>query len=165
MALQEKKQLRAGLIGSHLSHSFSPQIHAALADYEYRLFELEASELGNFLTKHDFDALNVTAPYKKDVIPYLARLSDAAARIGAPTLPGTGEPKKFNFYFQQAEEEASFRQPFSIMDIPGGWINPNNRISDEMEKKWEAFKEHLHESRLLFVPIDATLIMEYGIAA
>ena len=79
-----------------------------------------------------------------------------------PTLPGTGEPKKFNFYFQQAEEEASFRQPFSIMDIPGGWINPNNRISDEMEKKWEAFKEHLHESRLLFVPIDATLIMEYG---
>lgn len=83
MALQEKKQLRAGLIGSHLSHSFSPQIHAALADYEYRLFELEASELGIFLTKHDFDALNVTAPYKKDVIPYLARLSDAAARIGA----------------------------------------------------------------------------------
>ena len=79
-----------------------------------------------------------------------------------PTLPGTGEPKKFNFYFQQAEEEVSFRQPFSIMDIPGGWINPNNRITDEMNIKWKAFEEHLHESRLLFVPIDATLIMEYG---
>ena len=77
-----------------------------------------------------------------------------------PTLPGTGEPKKFNFYFQQSEEEASFRQPFSIMDIPGGWINPNNRITDEMNIKWEDFKEHLHVSRLLFVPIDATLIME-----
>ena len=77
-----------------------------------------------------------------------------------PTLPGTGEPKKFNFYFQQSEEEASFRHPFSIMDIPGGWINPNNRITDEMNIKWEDFKEHLHVSRLLFVPIDATLIME-----
>lgn len=77
-----------------------------------------------------------------------------------PTLPGTGEPKKFNFYFQQSEEEASFRQPFSIMDIPGGWINPNNLITDEMNIKWEDFKEHLHVSRLLFVPIDATLIME-----
>lgn len=77
-----------------------------------------------------------------------------------PTLPGTGEPKKFNFYFQQSEEEASFRQPFSIMDIPGGWINPQNRITDEMNIKWEDFKEHLHVSRLLFVPIDATLIME-----
>ena len=83
MALQEKKQLRAGLIGAHLSHSFSPQIHAALADYEYRLIELEKDELGNFLTGHAFDALNVTAPYKKDVIPYLTRLSDTAARIGA----------------------------------------------------------------------------------
>ena len=66
-----------------MSHSFSPQIHAALADYEYRLIELEKSELGDFLTGHAFDALNVTAPYKKDVIPYLTRLSDTAARIGA----------------------------------------------------------------------------------
>ncbi|MBQ2773580.1 MAG: shikimate kinase [Clostridia bacterium] len=83
MALQEKKQLRAGLIGAHLSHSFSPQIHRALADYEYRLIELERDDVGAFLTGHEFDALNVTAPYKKDVIPYLARLSDTAARIGA----------------------------------------------------------------------------------
>lgn len=83
MALQEKKHLRVGLIGAHLSHSFSSQIHRALADYEYRLIELERDDVGAFLTGHEFDALNVTAPYKKDVIPYLARLSDTAARIGA----------------------------------------------------------------------------------
>ena len=79
-----------------------------------------------------------------------------------PRLPGSADIKKFTFYLQQQVDGVTVRQPFSIMDIPGGWINPNNLISDEMENKWEAFKEHLHESRLLFVPIDATLIMEYG---
>ena len=77
-------------------------------------------------------------------------------------LAGTGEPKKFDFYYHLAKDADSIDQPFSIMDIPGGWINPDNRISGEMENKWEEFKEHLRASRLLFVPIDATLIMEYG---
>ncbi len=78
-----KKQLKVGLIGEHLSHSYSPQIHAALGSYEYGLIELPPHEVGNFLTTGEFDALNVTIPYKKDVIPYLARLSDTARRIGA----------------------------------------------------------------------------------
>ncbi len=75
--------LRAGLIGAKLGHSFSPRIHAAFADYSYRLIELGEQELGDFLTGGDFDALNVTIPYKQAVIPYLAELSDAAKRIGA----------------------------------------------------------------------------------
>ena len=79
-----------------------------------------------------------------------------------PRLPGSADIKKFTFYLQQQVDGVTVRQPFSIMDIPGGWINPNNRISDEMKKKWEVFKEHLRASRLLFVPIDSTLIMEYG---
>ena len=75
--------LRAGLIGAKLGHSFSPRIHAAFADYSYRLIEFGEQELGDFLTGGDFDALNVTIPYKQAVIPYLAELSDAAKRIGA----------------------------------------------------------------------------------
>ncbi len=75
--------IRAGLIGEHLSHSFSPRIHAALADYPYRLFELAESEVAPFLKKGDFDALNVTIPYKKTVMPYLDAISDEAKRIGA----------------------------------------------------------------------------------
>lgn len=75
--------LRAGLIGEKLSHSFSPRIHAALANYEYKLIELAEQELPAFLQGDSFDALNVTIPYKQAVIPYLTELSDAAARIGA----------------------------------------------------------------------------------
>ena len=75
--------IRAGLIGEHLSHSFSPRIHGELADYSYRLIELSESELAEFLRGGEFDALNVTIPYKKAVIPFLDSLSDAAKRIGA----------------------------------------------------------------------------------
>ncbi len=76
-------KLRAGLIGAKLSHSFSPQIHAELADYSYKLIELGESELGPFLQSNQFDALNVTIPYKKAVIPYLSQRTPEAARIGA----------------------------------------------------------------------------------
>ena len=75
--------IRAGLIGAKLSHSFSPQIHAELADYPYRLIELAENKVGEFLRKGDFDALNVTIPYKKTVIPYLSEISPEAKRIGA----------------------------------------------------------------------------------
>lgn len=75
-------------------------------------------------------------------------------------LLGTSEVKKFDFYYRLSNGAENIDQPFSIMDIPGGWINPNNRITAEMNAKWEDFKNHLHDSRLLFVPIDATLLME-----
>jgi len=42
-------KIRAGLIGAKLGHSFSPQIHAALADYPYDLIELEENEVGTLL--------------------------------------------------------------------------------------------------------------------
>ena len=75
--------ISCGLIGEHLSHSFSPEIHAHLADYPYTLHEIEADKLGEFFSTTTLSAFNVTIPYKKAVIPFLAEISDEAARIGA----------------------------------------------------------------------------------
>lgn len=72
-----------GLLGRKLGHSYSPQIHALLGDYEYRLFEVEPQDLEAFLKKREFGGINVTIPYKKDVLPYLSGISDNAKRIGA----------------------------------------------------------------------------------
>jgi len=72
-----------GLLGEKLPHSFSPQIHARLGAYEYRLFEVRPEDLRAFMTARDFDGINVTIPYKKSVIPYCATLSDRARRIGS----------------------------------------------------------------------------------
>ena len=75
--------MRAGLLGRKLGHSFSPRIHALLGDYSYRLFEVEPEDLPAFMQDGGFDALNVTIPYKKDVIPYCAELTEAARGIGS----------------------------------------------------------------------------------
>ena len=74
---------RKGLIGEKLSHSFSKTIHEQITDYTYDLIELAPDELGPFLTAKEFDGLNVTIPYKRDVIPYLDALDPKAAAIGA----------------------------------------------------------------------------------
>ena len=75
--------MRCGLLGRKLGHSYSPQIHAKLADYSYELFEKEPEELEEFLKNGNFRGLNVTIPYKKDVIPYLDELSPRAKILGA----------------------------------------------------------------------------------
>lgn len=72
-----------GCIGRKLTHSFSKEIHARLADYKYELIELTEQEIQSFFEKKDFEAVNVTMPYKQTVIPYLDSVSDIAQRIGA----------------------------------------------------------------------------------
>lgn len=72
---------RCGLLGERLGHSYSPAIHARLADYEYRLYEVAPEKLGEFLTGGGFDGLNVTIPYKKAVISYCAELSPIAQKL------------------------------------------------------------------------------------
>ena len=75
--------MKCGLLGRKLGHSYSPQIHACLGDYSYTLFEKEPEEVEDFLKSGDFTGLNVTIPYKKAVIPYLAELSPNAKKLGA----------------------------------------------------------------------------------
>ena len=75
--------MKYGLIGEHLPHSFSKEIHAKIADYIYELHEIEKDKLDDFMKAKDFIAINVTIPYKKDVIPYLSEIDENAKRIGA----------------------------------------------------------------------------------
>ncbi len=70
-----------GLLGKKLSHSFSPAIHNMLGSYEYKLYEKD--EVGHFLKTCDLSGMNVTIPYKKDVIPYCTYLSETAKKLGS----------------------------------------------------------------------------------
>ncbi len=72
-----------GLIGEHLSHSYSKIIHEMIMDYRYELIELKPDEVEQFFINRNFDALNVTIPYKSTVIPYLDEISEDAKKIGA----------------------------------------------------------------------------------
>lgn len=81
--MTDHKNMKCGLIGERLGHSFSPLIHSHLANYSYELCELSKEELDSFMRAPCFDAFNVTIPYKKDVIPYLDFISPEAKAIGS----------------------------------------------------------------------------------
>ena len=74
--------MKTGLLGRKLGHSYSPQIHGYLGDYTYELFEREPEDVESFLKTGEFDAINVTIPYKKAVMPY-CRLTETARRMGS----------------------------------------------------------------------------------
>ncbi len=77
--------MKTGLLGEHLNHSYSPQIHKALVGdrYTYTLFERAPEEVEGFIKGSEWDALNVTIPYKQAVMPYLDVITSEARRIGA----------------------------------------------------------------------------------
>ncbi len=71
-----------GLIGRTLKHSFSVEVHKQF-EYKYELKELEPEALESFFNERNFKGINVTIPYKTDVIKYLDEIDDYAEEIGA----------------------------------------------------------------------------------
>ncbi len=74
--------MKYGLIGAHLPHSFSKQIHESLG-YAYELVELTPQALEGFLARREFAGINVTIPYKEAVMPFLDEIDPLAQAIGA----------------------------------------------------------------------------------
>ena len=74
-----------GLIGARLGHSFSAQIHKALAPHsEYELCELpEEDDARRFFAQREFCAVNVTIPYKQLALAACDEVDEKAAAIGA----------------------------------------------------------------------------------
>ena len=92
MNVKGTSPMNYGLIGEKLSHSYSKEIHEKIADYSYELCPIERKDLDAFMRRHDFRGINVTIPYKCDVIKYLDELSPQAEAIGAVnTIVNTGK--------------------------------------------------------------------------
>ena len=72
-----------GLIGEKLSHSFSKTLHEKYLNTNYELISLTKEELKEFLLKKEFKGINVTIPYKKEVIQYLDYVDPLVKKIGA----------------------------------------------------------------------------------
>ena len=72
-----------GLLGEKLGHSFSPQLHRALAGYDYRLLPTPREEVEELFRRRDFRGLNVTVPSKQTVMPLCDEIDPRASAIGA----------------------------------------------------------------------------------
>ena len=81
---------RFGLLGKNISYSFSQEYftqkfkNLGLTDHSYENFDIQnIGELKNVLAQDNLKGLNVTIPYKQDIIPYLDELDAKAEKIGA----------------------------------------------------------------------------------
>lgn len=80
-----------GLLGEKLGHSFSPHIHSLIMQKldikgYYHLFEVEKEKLEYAVTGFknlNIKGVNVTIPYKTEIIQYLDETSEEAQKIGA----------------------------------------------------------------------------------
>lgn len=78
-----------GLIGKVLVHSFSKKFFTEKFAAEgiaskYELFEMPSAEgLKQLIADQHPMGLNVTIPFKQDVIPFMDKLDDTAAKVGA----------------------------------------------------------------------------------
>lgn len=80
-----------GLVGEKLSHSMSPEIHNEIfkllnENAAYNLFEVDednVSEVGDALRVLNIKGINITIPYKEELINSVDELSQEAEKIGA----------------------------------------------------------------------------------
>ena len=72
-----------GLLGRHLTHSYSPQIHRIIGDYEFGLIDRRPEQLDAFFEERAFRGITVTMPYKKTVMQYCDDLSETAVKCGS----------------------------------------------------------------------------------
>lgn len=89
--------MKYGCIGEHLGHSFSKEIHLALSSNPYVIREIPREDLNAFMTEGDFSGINVTIPYKEDVIPHLFWMSEQARSIGAVNTIVKKEGKLYGY--------------------------------------------------------------------
>ena len=89
--------MKYGLIGEKLGHSFSKPIHEKIADYTYEIKEIARENLDAFMKAKDFLGINVTIPYKSDVIPYLDCIDPVAEKIGAVNTIVNREGKLYGY--------------------------------------------------------------------
>ena len=79
-----------GLIGEKLNHSFSKEYftkkfkNLKLNDYSYKNFEINnLSNIKRIIIEHKISGLNITIPFKEQIIPYLDKITKEGNEIKA----------------------------------------------------------------------------------
>jgi shikimate dehydrogenase len=117
--------MKFGLIGDQVSHSFSKDYFSekfanlGLDDFSYDLLSVPDAEAISEILKEDYFGLNVTKPYKSEIIPLLNEIDTDAFAIGAVnTLVRTGQYSWKGFNTDQMGFEQSLLTWLSIYDLP-----------------------------------------------
>ena len=98
-----------GLIGKNLKHSFSKNIHNLFGNDNYNLFEIDSLE--GFINNNQFKGINVTIPYKTQIIPYLDELDNIAKETNSvnTVINKNGKLIGYNTDYYGLKETLSFK--------------------------------------------------------
>lgn len=156
---------RYGLIGKTLKHSFSKKYFQEKFNREgiehchYELFELEnISDFPKLLSEYESDwaGLNVTIPYKKDVMAYLDELDENAQAIDAVNtvkrLPG-GKLKGFNTDysgFRNSLEEWNTDNQQALILGTGGASNAVRKVLKDKQVPYQMVSRTASNDRLSY---------------
>lgn len=170
-----------GLIGYPLGHSFSKKYFTEqfqrekITDSSYELFPLEnINELAELLdTQSGLKGLNVTIPYKLQVMPFLDELDQAAEKIGAVNcisiteLAGKKHLKGYNtdaYGFEYSIKP--FLQPYHTHALilgDGGAAQAVKYVLDNLGVGWKSVLRKPAENALLYTDLNAELMNRYQI--
>ena len=89
--------MKRGLVGHPLGHSYSKGIHEEINHKEYQLFDLDSEAFDKFFENKEFEAVNVTIPYKEKVLKYLDYIHPKARKIGAVNTVVNKDGKLFGY--------------------------------------------------------------------
>ncbi len=175
MEKEEKDRYRFGLLGRNISYSFSrgyftkkfSKLH--LEHHSYENFDLEKiNELKELVRENsDIKGLNVTIPYKEEIIPYLNELDSQAKKIGAVnTIKFTPEGLKgFNtdaFGFQKSlEPHLKKHHKKGLILGTGGASKAIAFVLDEMGIDFSFVSRNPSKGQLSYLDLTADILKEH----
>jgi shikimate dehydrogenase len=164
-----------GLIGLSLAHSFSRQYFIqkfrseGLDDCSYLNFELDSITRfpGLLETNKDLCGLNVTIPYKQQVIPYLDTCSDVVNAMGACNCIKISGGKTTGYN----TDVAGFKQSFipglkswhkkALVLGSGGASKAVTYALDDLGISYRIVSRHAGENNFTYSELDEKVLEEY----
>lgn len=166
-----------GLIGKNISYSFSPNYFKSkferlkLNSFKYELFDLEQIEdFEQIIQLPNLSGLNVTIPYKENIIPFLNSVSKKAKKIGAVNtirIKADGTTKGYNTDWYGFQESLlpliSEHHKKALILGKGGASKAIAFALNRMEIEYEFVSRNPLATELAYQDISAELLKEYQI--
>lgn len=169
-----------GLIGYPLSHSFSKKFFAEkfkeehITNCAYELYPIENIDpVATLLSDEEFCGINVTIPYKVQVLPFLDEMDEAAAEIGAVNCisilrkDGVRLVKGYNtdaYGFEESLKpllEVHHRKALVFGD--GGAAKAIKYVLNKLDISFLVVTRKPSENSILYDAVDEELLLEYTI--
>nr|WP_121270193.1 shikimate dehydrogenase [Pedobacter schmidteae] len=170
-----------GLIGYPLSHSFSKKFFTEkfkeekIPDCEYELYPIEKIEQFTQLLSEQsaLNGINVTIPYKVQVIPFLNEMDEASTEIGAVNCIYVGEKDGLRWLKGYNTDAYGFEESLKPLLEPhhqkalvfgdGGAAKAIKYVLDKLNISFQVVTRKPAEGSILYDQVNETLLQEHTV--